>query len=102
MDNHIVEQKLMVFWAAVVLSSLNLVWAIINFYIHGDFFCLTVAIEYFVGLGPIFALLRWRFKRAIRYLPCFVFFYMTITLIVAAKGYGQRLASGLIDEDVFN
>jgi hypothetical protein len=91
----------MVFWVAVILTSFNVVWSIINFYKIGDFFHLIVAIEYFVGLGPLFALLRWRFKRAIRYLPCFVFFYMSVFLIVAAKGYSPSLASGITDEDVY-
>lgn len=101
MLNHIVEQKLMIFWVVVIFATVNLVWNVILISKQPDLFHFTNSLVYFVGFGPVFALLRFRFKKAIRFLPCFLFLSLSVLIVLAASGVSDELREDATDNDYF-
>jgi hypothetical protein len=74
----------MVFWVAVVMATVNLVWCTIMWIKQDLRFQFLLALIYFIGFGPVFALLRFRFKKAVRLLPCLVFFSQSLLIVIDA------------------
>ena len=49
-----------------------------------------------ITLGPVFALFRWRFRRAVRFLPVLLFaFFSTYLCLGALWSGGKRMLSGI-------
>ena len=70
----------MLFKAVAILSILNVLWALINYASGKNLFNLIVAVIYFIGCAPLYGLLIWKFRRAIRFIPIFIFVPMAIYL----------------------
>jgi hypothetical protein len=61
-----------------------LAWTVVDYFVEGDPTSLFGGIVYFLGLVPMFALLRWKYQPGLRYLPVFVFFVLaTYSLAVS-------------------
>ncbi len=96
--NHTVDQKLQIFKGIITLAVLNLAWAIFNYFAAGDFYILNSAIIYFVGFVPLFALLRWKYKRGLRFLPPLMFLVLAIYYVAVPYSSSAALKHGLTEE----
>jgi hypothetical protein len=99
--NHIVEQKISIFWIVVILVTLNIVWSAIILAKQEYLFHFSISIIYFVGFGPLFALFRFRFKKAVRSLPCLVFLALSVFIVLTAYGVSDKLMRDASDFDYF-
>ena len=82
--NHTIEQKLQISKFIILLAVLNLAWALYNYFFAHDFYILVSAIIYFIGLVPLFLLLRWRWRSGLRFLPPFIFIVLSVYYVTAA------------------
>lgn len=92
----------MVFWVVVVFATVNLVWSAIIFAQQEYLFRFSIALIYFVGFCPLFALFRYRFKKAIRFLPCLVFLSLSVLIVLTAFGANDKLMEDTNDFDYLN
>lgn len=54
---------------------------------------------YIAVLGPIFALFRWRFRRAIRFIPVLIFFMFAVYLTLGATYKGAKKMISGVEQD---
>ena len=100
-ENHILDQKLIVFWFAVVTATGNLALEILQFFQTRKVLTLSIGLVYWIGFAALFALFRWRFQKAIRFIPCLVF--VTIAVLISATALKTRkdLSSDYDDSILF-
>lgn len=82
---------------SIVLCSLNFILAVYSYVKNADIAHLATASIYSVTLGPIFGLLRWRFRRLVRYIPAILFTAMAIFISLSAVGINKTMIRGLED-----
>jgi hypothetical protein len=72
---HSIDQKISLFWIGVILSLINFSANLLSFFQSGKtiYGRIYLSLIFLVVLGPVFALLKWRFKRGVRYLPIIFF-----------------------------
>ena len=70
------------FWFAVVTATGNLALELFNFARTRKLLTLSIGLVYWIGFALLFTLFKWRFRRAIRFIPCLVF--VTNAALVAA------------------
>ena len=54
---------------------------------------------YLTFLGPVFAIFRWRFRRAIRFVPVLIFFAFAVYLMVGATCAGAKKMISGVEQD---
>ena len=81
---HSIDQKISLFWIMNILAIANFLLSLSGFIRSGSKSMGRVLLPliYITVLGPIFALFRWRFKRAIRFIPVLIFMPFAILLCV--------------------
>jgi hypothetical protein len=96
--NHTINQKLSIFKGIILFTVLNLAWAFCSYLVSGNFKVHSTAVIYFIGLVPLFALLKWKYKRGLRFLPPFIFLVLAIYYVMTAYGSNQALKNNLTEE----
>ena len=88
--NHSLDQKISIFWVSNIFTFVNFITSIVSYFSQGkeDIGNLVMSIIYLISVGPVFALFRWRFKRAIRFIPVIIFFVIAFYLALSTTWYG--------------
>ena len=87
----------MIFSVGIILATLNFLVAVYTYFTKNDFAHLALASIYVIVAGPIFALFRWRFRRAIRYIPVLLMFGVASYISIGALGINKKMFLGLQD-----
>ena len=86
------------FWIVNILAILNIILALVSYLQTGkkESGKVYLGLIYLITIGPIFAVLRWRFKRAVRYLPVLVFLlYSTYLCLGVILPGGRSMLEGV-------
>lgn len=95
---HSIDQKISLFWPVNILTIVNVIAALMSYFKSNknEIGRLSFSLIYWIALGPLFAVLKLRFRRAVRYLPILIFLAFSVYLCLgAAWADGKRLLSGV-------
>ena len=99
--NHSLEQKISIFWLANFFAAINFITSVISYALQGkqDLGPIITSVIYLIGIGPAFAIFRWRFKRAIRFLPVIIFLAITVYLSLCTSWFGAKKLVSAFEQD---
>jgi hypothetical protein len=95
---HSIDQKISLFWIVNILAIVNIIMHLLSYLQSGkkESGKVYFGLIYLITLGPIFAVLRWRFKRAVRYLPVLIFLlYSTFLCLGVLLPGGRKMIAGV-------
>jgi hypothetical protein len=95
---HSLDQKISLFWVTNILSFANLIAALMSYFKSDkkEIGRLSFSLIYMIALGPVFAIFKLRFRRAVRYLPVLIFLTFSVYLCLGVCwAGGKKLLSGV-------
>ena len=90
--NHSLEQKISIFWLTNLLAAINFIASLSSYALQGKqgIGIVITSVIYLIGIGPVFAIFRWRFKRAIRFVPVIIFLAIAVYLSLCTSWFGAK------------
>ena len=82
-EKHAINQKLSIFWPVIILALGNTLANIPQYLVtRKNPERIVHILIYLIGLSVVFGILRWRFKRGIRFFPALMFSAVSLYIIV--------------------
>ena len=100
--NHSLEQKISIFWLANLFAAINFITSLISYALlqgKQDLGIVITSVIYLIGIGPVFAIFRWRFKRAIRFVPVIIFLAIAVYLSLCTGWFGAKKLVSAFEQD---